>query len=277
MPSVDQHPRPYVFIGSSSEGHRSAEAIQANLELACDSVIWSQNVFGLSEGTLESLVDVAEDFDFAILVVTADDLVTSRGQQQPAPRDNILLEIGLFIGALGRRRTFVVVDTASAIKLPSDLAGVSVAGFQIRGHKNLQADLGPSCYRIKTAIEDLGVLVKPRQLRSMEGVYAVYRRSKKEVVGERVTLRYVGRRTFATKSTHPRGQDWEGYLTMSDQLPGHGNGIFRYLRQEGCGLHEVWVNSQDGSIDVRGVNTVGGTNPFPYTYTLRKLDDERSE
>src|SRR5688572_12732348 len=62
--------KPCVFIGSSSEGLTVAEAIQTNLEHDCKSVIWSQGVFGLGEGTLESLVEKADDFDFAILVVT---------------------------------------------------------------------------------------------------------------------------------------------------------------------------------------------------------------
>lgn len=273
MPSSPQQPRPYVFIGSSSEGHRIAEAIQANLERYCDAVIWSQGVFGLSGGTLESLVDVADDFDFAVLVVTADDILTSRGQEQQAPRDNVLLEIGLFIGAMGRERTFVVFDTGADIKLPSDLAGVTLAGFELRGRGTLQAALGPSCFRINEAMEGLGVLVKPGQLRSMEGVYAVYPTPGQEVVGERIVFTYVGRRTFSTESVRPQsGTYWEGYVTMSDQLPGYGNGIFRYLTKDGCGLHQIWVNPRNGSIDVHGVNTVGGTNPEPFTFTLRKMN-----
>lgn len=275
MSSSAQQARPSVFIGSSSEGHRFAEAIQANLERDCDAVIWSQGVFGLSQGTLESLVEVADSFDFAVLVVTPDDIVTSRGQEQQAPRDNVLLEIGLFIGVLGRPRTFVVFDTAGQLKLPSDLAGVTLAGFHVRDRANLQASLGPSCFRIKQVMDELGVLVKPGQLRSMEGEYAVYPTPRRQVDGERVILKYVGRRTFSTQSLRREGVYWEGYVTMSDQLPGYGNGVFRYLGREGCGLHQIWVNARDGSIDVRGVSTVGGPSPDPFTFTLRKIDGER--
>ena len=273
MSSFAQRPHPLVFIGSSSEGHRIAEAIQANLEHDSDAVIWSQGVFGLSGGTLESLVEVADGFDFAVLVVTADDIVTSRGQEQQAPRDNVLLEIGLFIGALGRARTFVVFDSGADIKLPSDLAGVTLAGFQLRDRGTLQAALGPPCFRIKEAMAELGVLVKPGQLRSMEGDYAVYSTLEQRVVGERVVLTYVGRRTFSTKSVRQEnGTYWEGYVTMSNQLPGYGNGIFRYLGKDGCGLHQIWVNPRDGSIDVHGVNTVREPNPDLFTFTLRKID-----
>jgi predicted nucleotide-binding protein len=50
-----------------------------------------------------------DSFDFAILVLTPDDLTQSRGKQQPSPRDNVVFELGLFIGALGRDRVFMVV------------------------------------------------------------------------------------------------------------------------------------------------------------------------
>ena len=93
--------RPSVFIGSSAEGLAVAEAIQVNLDRACEVVPWSQGLFGLSGGTLETLVDRAQEFDFAALVLTPDDMVHSRGNDQQSPRDNVVLELGLFIGGAG--------------------------------------------------------------------------------------------------------------------------------------------------------------------------------
>ncbi len=69
-----------VFIGSSSEGRKIAEAIQVNLEYAVESTIWHQGVFGLSTGTLESLVTACSKYDYAILVLTPDDLTVKRGR-----------------------------------------------------------------------------------------------------------------------------------------------------------------------------------------------------
>jgi predicted nucleotide-binding protein len=83
--------RPRVFIGSSREGHAIAEAIQLNLDHACEVTIWSQGVFGLGEGTLESLVEKLDSFDFAILVLTNDDVTISREEMKQSPRDNVLL------------------------------------------------------------------------------------------------------------------------------------------------------------------------------------------
>lgn len=147
--------RPSVFIGSSTEGHAVAEAIQVNLDRFCEVVIWSQGVFGLSGGTLETLVETADEFDFAVLVVRADDMVSSRERTQPAPRDNVLFELGLFVGVLGRKRTFVVYDRAADAKLPSDLAGVTIASYQLHSSGNLQASLGAACTQIKAAISEL--------------------------------------------------------------------------------------------------------------------------
>ncbi|MCA1603432.1 MAG: nucleotide-binding protein [Acidobacteria bacterium] len=97
-----------VFIGSSTEGLPIAEAIQVNLDCTCETEIWSQGVFGLGEGTLESLVDQLDNYDFAVLALTPDDLTDSRGELKQSPGDNVLLELGLFLGALGRKRTFAV-------------------------------------------------------------------------------------------------------------------------------------------------------------------------
>ena len=55
--------RPVMFIGSSKEGLPAAKALQVNLDDAADVVLWSQGIFGLSEGTLESLVERLDDFD----------------------------------------------------------------------------------------------------------------------------------------------------------------------------------------------------------------------
>jgi hypothetical protein len=166
--------------------------------------------------------------------------------------------------------SFLVSVNTGNIKLPSDLAGVTLTGFRRRDDGNLQAAVGPCCFKIKTAMEELGVLVKMGRLRQIQGTYSVYRKPDDQVVGERVELRYIGRRTFATKSTGPVGDNWEGYVTMSEQLPGYGTGVFRYLREGGCGLQQIWLNPRDGSLDVRGVNSVGGTNPNALAYTLRK-------
>lgn len=148
--------RPFVFIGSSAEGLEVAKAIQANLDFVCESQIWSQGLFGLSEGTLETLVNALEHFDFAILALTSDDLTRSRGTEHKSPRDNVLFELGLFIGGLGRSRVFMVVDRSAKLKLPSDLAGITPATFEPPTVGNMQSAVGAACTAIEAKIKKLG-------------------------------------------------------------------------------------------------------------------------
>jgi hypothetical protein len=150
--------RPQLFIGSSSEGKRVAEAIQLILEDAIDTVVWSQGLFGLSSTSLERLERITQEFDFAALVVTPDDMVDARGTRRPSARDNVLFEAGLFMGRLGRERTFLVCPRGADLGLPSDLDGMTLAQFSSPVNGNAQAVLGPACARIKDAIVRLGGL-----------------------------------------------------------------------------------------------------------------------
>jgi predicted nucleotide-binding protein len=141
-----------VFIGSSTEGKRIAEAIQAGLEYDTEPTIWSQGVFGLSQGTLETLVGLVSRFDYAILVLTPDDVTRKRDTSGNTPRDNVLFELGLFMGALGRDHVFIVHGRDSALQLPTDLAGVTAATFAKRTDGNLDAAVGPAVTKLKHAM-----------------------------------------------------------------------------------------------------------------------------
>src|SRR5690349_19066402 len=96
--------KPKIFVGSSSEGLGVARAIQMELANDASLTLWNQGCFSLGQSTLESLVAALEEFEFAILVVTADDMLVSRHKSTPCARDNVLFEIGLFMGRLGRGR-----------------------------------------------------------------------------------------------------------------------------------------------------------------------------
>lgn len=175
--------RPVVFIGSSSEGHRVAQGVQQNLDRTAECVVWSQGVFGLSEGTLESLVRALGEYDFAVLVLTPDDLVTSRDQSQQAPRDNVLLELGMFIGAIGRERTFMLVDRAAELKLPSDLAGITPATFELHELGTVQSSVGAACTTFGDEIQRLGRIAGSIHIKG----FSSYRVNGKSGIGFRVT------------------------------------------------------------------------------------------
>lgn len=152
--------RPRVFIGSSSEGLDIAEAIQENLDKLCEVTPWNQGFFGPGSGTLQTLVAECGNFDFAILVMTPDDLTYSRGNQRNSPRDNVLFELGLFMGKIGMNRTFVLFDRVAELKIPSDLAGVTLLDYQIHSDGNIPASVGAACSKIKRRVKKIGILEK---------------------------------------------------------------------------------------------------------------------
>lgn len=157
--STSVSPKPTVFIGSSSEGLNAAEALARLLETDAEVTIWHEGVFGLGEGTLEALMAEAKRVDFAVLLLTADDLVTSRKRRLESPRDNVLFESGLFMGTLGRRRTFLTFDRRRPPKLPSDLAGITLAAFgDAGGDQSFETQLAPAATAIRAAIQRMGTL-----------------------------------------------------------------------------------------------------------------------
>ena len=106
----------------------------------------------LGSGDTRGALREAATVDFAVLVLTPDDLVTKREKGGQQPSDNVLFELGLFMGKLGRDRTFIVHERTGRLDLPTDLAGITVATFAHRADNNMQAALGPVCTQIKTAM-----------------------------------------------------------------------------------------------------------------------------
>lgn len=118
---------PRVFIGSSTEGKDVAERLAARLDSngSIETKVWTQSVFDVGGHVLDALILQASTVDFAVLVLRPDDFVESRDARSQAPRDNVVFELGLFIGALGKNRTYMVQPDGVDLKLPSDLAGRS--------------------------------------------------------------------------------------------------------------------------------------------------------
>jgi hypothetical protein len=157
--SPDERRKPKLFIGSSSSktALSIAHDVQENLEHDAEAVPWDQNVFNLSQTNIESLVKALNSFDFAVFVLWPDDVTVSKGAQQRTARDNVIFELGLFIGHLGRGRVFIIVPRGfeKQLHLPSDLAGVAPADFDARTGNQVAA-LGPACNKIRRAMQELG-------------------------------------------------------------------------------------------------------------------------
>lgn len=168
--------KPVIFVGSSSEGKEIARAIVDNLYEDAEMIPWfDSDIFHLGQGTLESLVNAADGFDYAVLVFTADDAVESRGTSLLSPRDNVLFELGLFMGKLGRTRTFIVYNPDGGLKFPSDLAGVTHAIYRNFSVGSVKAALSSTCNQIRSAIKQQGVLERKQESAlSLLGIKNIY-------------------------------------------------------------------------------------------------------
>lgn len=122
--------QPTIFIASSSEQVSIANTIAEGLK---EPELWSVTVwtesFAFSEAFIESLEDQLDRADFAIVVLTGHDAATVRGSAVVLPRDNVVFELGLFIGRMGRSRCFFFVDGESKTAIASDLSGVMPVTF----------------------------------------------------------------------------------------------------------------------------------------------------
>jgi tetratricopeptide (TPR) repeat protein len=163
--------KPAVFIGSSVEGLNVAYAVQQNLNYAAEVTVWDQGSFELSATNIESLIKSLDKFDFGIFIFTPDDKKNIRGDAKLTMRDNVLFELGLFIGRLGRERVFFVVPDAGEFYIPTDLAGINPAKYEAeRADGNLQAATGAACNAIRQAIATSGVLTQREEFSGSSAV-----------------------------------------------------------------------------------------------------------
>ncbi len=144
--------KPRIFLGSSGKQAKLLEAITRGLEDIADVEPWT-TTFNPGRSTLDRLVELSQEVDFAAFVFAQDDWTTTDASQagEASPRDNVVFEAGLFGGALGIRRTFIL--HANGSKLPTDLLGLTSVRYD--------PDIGPEEVRainekLRKAIETEG-------------------------------------------------------------------------------------------------------------------------
>src|SRR5512138_331542 len=106
--------KPRIFLGSSGQQAKLLEALTRGLEEVARVDPWTTS-FNPGTTTLERLLELAHQVDFAAFVFARDDWTSANTQAPPSPgagqaspRDNVVFEAGLFGGTLGMRRTFIL-------------------------------------------------------------------------------------------------------------------------------------------------------------------------
>jgi uncharacterized protein (DUF4415 family) len=146
--------KPRIFLGSSGQQAQLLESLTRGLEDIADVEPWT-TTFNPGTSTLQRLVDLTHEVDFAAFIFAADDW-TSHGEApgQASPRDNVVFEAGLFGGVIGMKRTFIL--HANGAKLPTDLLGLTC----VRYAETTEAEIEEINQKLRTAIEAEGRLAK---------------------------------------------------------------------------------------------------------------------
>lgn len=151
--------KPAVFVASSVEGLPIADAINANLEHEAHCTIWRSGTFKLSSQSVDDLVRKSSAIDFAVFVFTPDDLATIRKHEQAVARDNVVFEMGLFIGSIGKERCYIVKPRGVDMHLPSDLVGMNPADYVAdRPDGDVESALNYACKLIRDRIKEVGAI-----------------------------------------------------------------------------------------------------------------------
>ena len=147
--------KPRIFLGSSGKQAKLLASLTRGLEDVAQVEPWT-TVFNPGTTTLQRLVELTREVDFAAFVFAQDDWTTNSppasplpGSGQASPRDNVVFEAGLFGGALGMHRTFIL--HASGAKLPTDLLGLTSVRYE---EATTAAEVTVVCQKLRKAIEN---------------------------------------------------------------------------------------------------------------------------
>lgn len=150
--------KPRMFIGSSVEQLPLAKAIQSNLQHTIRTTIWTQGFFMPGKSALDSLQEQGGKFDFGLFIFKPDDVLKLRNKSYKAVRDNVLFELGLFMGLLGKERNFCLAPAGSGpdLRIASDLIGFTPLTFDDDPNEpNKMSLLGSACSELERVIDNI--------------------------------------------------------------------------------------------------------------------------
>ncbi len=154
--------KPRIFIASSTEALTVAEAININLDWSAETVLWTRS--SPSRNFIDVLAEHSKSVDFAAFICSPDDSAVMRGEEKKIIRDNVLFELGLFMGRLGKERCFVVQPRGSGQHIPTDLLGFTPLDYEEnRIDGDLRSATQAVASQIRIVMERMGAIVLPSE------------------------------------------------------------------------------------------------------------------
>jgi hypothetical protein len=225
--------KPRIFLGSSGKQAKLLQALTRGLEDVAHVEPWTTS-FNPGTTTLERLLELTREVDFAAFVFAQDDWTTHSPPAAPAempgqasPRDNVVFEAGLFGGVLGMRRTFIL--HANGSKLPTDLLGLTCVRYD---GSTTAAEMKAVCQKLRGAIEHEG---RVSRIEGMWWQFSLTQRSEKEPSA--VSLLKVSRDPHGALELTGRAWQEDGtlsarYWSEAAKEREGASGIFYYWRGE---------------------------------------------
>jgi len=225
--------KPRIFLGSSGKQEKLLQALTRGLEDVAHVEPWTTS-FNPGTTTLERLLELTREVDFAALVFAQDDWTSTSlpasllsESAQASPRDNVVFEAGLFGGILGMRRTFIL--HANGTKLPSDLLGLTCIRY---GDATTAAEIRAVNQKLRKAIEDGGRIAR------IEGLwwqYSLTERTAREpsaVSLLRISRGRSGRLEIVGRSWREDGSLSARYRSEAASERNESSGVFYYWKGE---------------------------------------------
>jgi predicted nucleotide-binding protein len=237
--------KPRIFLGSSGKQAKLLQALMRGLEDVARVEPWMTS-FNPGITTLERLLELTREVDFAAFVFAQDDWTTNTPAAEPAaaaaaaaaapaaaaagqasPRDNVVFEAGLFGGVLGMRRTFIL--HARDAKLPTDLLGLTCVRYD---GSSSAAEVKSVCQKLRSAIESVG---RAARIEGTWWEFALTQRSEKEPSA--VSLLKISRDKSGELELTGRAWQEDGtlsarYWSEAVKERENGSGLFWYWKGE---------------------------------------------
>ena len=157
-----------IFIASSRESIDRLRDIEVWLEEdGHDPLPWdTPGLFPPGDQTLLTLINISKQVDAAIFIFGEDDHIWYRGDAMLQPRDNVLIEYGLFVGVLGSRKS--IICRYGNPRNASDLHGITVIDISDKRKARARAELRIWASRLNSSPIDPNLLRLSGQIHELE-------------------------------------------------------------------------------------------------------------
>lgn len=121
----------FVVYGHDEIARTQLEALLRRWDL--DPIILDQQASG-GQTIIEKLEEYGSDVGYAIVLATPDDEGKAKAETtyKSRVRQNVVLELGMFLAKLGRKRVAILLKEATDFEKPSDIQGLVYIPFQDR-------------------------------------------------------------------------------------------------------------------------------------------------